>query len=112
MEYKIGDYVKVYNSNDVKNIVDSEIINDTIIYYMSDSTSFAEHQIVNGVSLDEHMNHISKDFVQSIPENYWRNEIDRCVESASKKIMLEKQNNDVSWVQDKVNWWKWQLKFK
>ena len=112
MKYKVGDYIKTNNSKDFIKIVDCETINGINLYYMSNNTSFAENQIVEISSYNDILKNDSKKFISSIPKSYWKNELDNCIEYSSKKIIEDKKNKKVSWLQENVRWLKWQLKFK
>jgi hypothetical protein len=45
MKYNIGEVVITFSTNEVKTIVESEIISDVEIYYMDDLTSYSSTQI-------------------------------------------------------------------
>jgi hypothetical protein len=45
MKYSIGDTVCVIKTNEIKKIIDFEIICDVEIYYMLDNTSYSENQL-------------------------------------------------------------------
>lgn len=44
---EIGSYICVYKTMEVKTIQEKEIINDEMIFYMSDSTSYHENEITD-----------------------------------------------------------------
>jgi len=46
MRYKIGDLVTVIKTNEIKTIIDCEIISDIYIYYMSDISSYSEDELL------------------------------------------------------------------
>lgn len=46
MKYKIGDLVTVIGTNEMKTIVDCEVISSINIYYMSDISSYSEDQLL------------------------------------------------------------------
>ena len=46
MKYKIGDLVTVIKTNEIKTIVDCEIILGIDIYYMSDISSYSEDELL------------------------------------------------------------------
>jgi hypothetical protein len=46
MKYKINELVVIEKCKSVKCISDSEVIQDVVIYYMSDNTSYSESQIL------------------------------------------------------------------
>jgi hypothetical protein len=46
MRYKIGDLVTVIKTNEIKTIIDCEIISDIDIYYMSDISSYSEDELL------------------------------------------------------------------
>jgi hypothetical protein len=50
MKYKINESVITLTCKSVKEIIDSEIISDVEIYYMSDKTSYSSEQLL---SMDE-----------------------------------------------------------
>jgi hypothetical protein len=100
MKYNIGDKVIVNNSKKIKTIVDSEIINEIEIYYMSDNTSFSVYDIKK---YDEFL---------EILNNMVDNQIDRAADFYLKKNSKIIEKNKVSWFQECYRWWKWQLTFK
>ena len=46
MRYKIGDLVTVIKTNEIKTIIDCEIISGIDIYYMSDISSYSEDELL------------------------------------------------------------------
>ena len=71
MEYRPGEVVILFSTNDVKTIVESEIIGDVEIYYMDDSTSYASTQIFSAEKfLTENMENICNAVVSELERNF------------------------------------------
>jgi hypothetical protein len=71
MEYRPGEVVILFSTNDVKTIVESEIIGDVEIYYMDDSTSYASTQIFSAKKfLTENMENICNAVVSEMERNF------------------------------------------
>lgn len=45
MKYQINEYVKIKSSNQIKKIVDFEVIGEIKLYYMSDLTAYPESDV-------------------------------------------------------------------
>jgi hypothetical protein len=72
MEYKIGEVVITYSTNEVKTIVESEIISDVEIYYMDDLTSYSSTQIYSAENfMKENLMSISKSIVSEMEQNFF-----------------------------------------
>lgn len=52
MRYKIGDLVTVIKTNEIKTIIDCEIISNVELYYMSDSTAYPSHELTKFKNLN------------------------------------------------------------
>ena len=50
MKYKIGQFITIKNTGEVKKVLDYENILGTNIYYMSDISSYSEDQIENSTT--------------------------------------------------------------
>jgi hypothetical protein len=71
MEYRSGDVVILFATNDIKTIVESEKIGGVEIYYMDDSTSYASTQIFSAEKfLKENMKNICKLVVSEMDQNF------------------------------------------
>jgi hypothetical protein len=72
MEYKIGEIVITISTNEVKTIVESEIISDVEIYYMDDLTSYSSTQIYSAENfMKENLMSISKSMVSEMEQNFF-----------------------------------------
>jgi hypothetical protein len=72
MEYRPGEVVILGSTNDVKTIVESEIIGDVEIYYMDDSTSYASTQIFSAKKfLTEDIESLCNAVVSEMTQNYF-----------------------------------------
>lgn len=72
MEYKIGEVVITYSTNEVKTVVESEIISDVEIYYMDDLTSYSSTQIYSAENfMKENLMSISKSIVSEMEQNFF-----------------------------------------
>lgn len=58
MKYKIGDLVIVIKTNEMKTIIDCEIISGINIYYMSDISSYSENQLLKIITEENFMYHL------------------------------------------------------
>jgi len=73
MEYKIGEIVITISTNEVKTIVESEIIGDVEIYYMDDLTSYSSTQIFSAKKfLEENRNSFVKDILIEMEEDFYK----------------------------------------
>jgi hypothetical protein len=73
MEYKIGEIVITISTNEVKTIVESEIISDVEIYYMDDLTSYSSTQIFSAKKfLEENRNSFVKDILIEMEEDFYK----------------------------------------
>lgn len=65
MMYEINSRVKIKKDDTIKMVVDAECILDTNVYYMSDNTSYGEHQISFEITkeYEELINKITPNFV-------------------------------------------------
>jgi hypothetical protein len=71
MEYKINEVVVTFSTNEVKTIVESEIIGDVEIYYMDDLTSYASHQIFSAKKLlEQNITEFAKCLLMEMEENF------------------------------------------
>lgn len=71
MEYRPGEVVVLFSTNDIKKIVESEKIGDVEIYYMDDSTSYASSQIFSAEKfLTENMEHICRLVVSKMEKDF------------------------------------------
>lgn len=72
MEYRPGEVVILLSTNDVKTIVESELIGDVEIYYMDDSTSYASAQIFSAKHfLVENMDSICDAVMSEMTRNFF-----------------------------------------
>jgi|688.fasta_scaffold729653_2 diphthamide biosynthesis methyltransferase len=72
MEYKIGEIVITISTNEVKTIVESEIISDVEIYYMDDLTSYSSTQIYSAENfMKENLMSLSKSMVSEMEQNFF-----------------------------------------
>lgn len=53
MMYKINDKVFVCKTNEFKTIIDSEIVGDVELYYMSDKTAYPVDELVSLTSCED-----------------------------------------------------------
>jgi hypothetical protein len=73
MEYKINEVVVTFSTNEVKTIVESEIIGDVEIYYMDDSTSYASTQIFSAKKfLEENRTSFVKSILMEMEEDFYK----------------------------------------
>ena len=111
MLYSENTKVKLKSSDTIKMIVDSEFIAGTNIYYMSDNTSYAEHQINFTVTPEyEHiMSKMTPDFVhthlidtEKIGQNIanWYNKQKR---KENEKIIISTTPPRTSWLRKIVS---------
>ena len=71
MEYKIGEVVITFYTNEVKTIVESEIISDVEIYYMEDCTSYSSDQIFSAKKfLEENRTSFVKSILMEMEEDF------------------------------------------
>jgi len=71
MEYKIGETVITFSTNEVKTIVESEMISDVEIYYMYDSTSYSSTQIFSAKKfLEENRTSFVKSILMEMEEDF------------------------------------------
>jgi hypothetical protein len=68
MIYEISDII-VVTGQKVKRIESSEIIYDKRIYYMSDKTSYAEHQILRCASENEIQKFCERELCQAVVDS-------------------------------------------
>lgn len=73
MKYKIREVVITYSTNEVKTIVESEIISDVEIYYMDDLTSYSSTQIYSAENfMKENLIRISESVVSEMEQNFFK----------------------------------------
>lgn len=73
MEYKIGETVITFSTNEVKTIVESEMISDVEIYYMDDLTSYSSTQIFSAKKfLEENRTNFVKSILMEMEENFYK----------------------------------------
>jgi hypothetical protein len=71
MEYKIGEVVITYSTNEVKTIVESEVISEVEIYYMEDCTSYSSNQIFSAKKfLEENRTSFVKAILMEMEEDF------------------------------------------
>jgi len=73
MEYKIGEVVITYSTNEVKTIVESEVISEVEIYYMEDCTSYSSNQILSAKKfLEENRTSFVKSILMEMEEDFYK----------------------------------------
>lgn len=71
MEYKIGETVITFSTNEVKTIVESEMISDVEIYYMDDFTSYSSTQIFSAKKfLEENRDNLVKSILMEMEDDF------------------------------------------
>jgi hypothetical protein len=72
MKYKVGEIIITCLTNEVKTIVDSEIISDVEIYYMDDSTSYSSIQIFSAKEfLGDNLTIFEKSIVMEMEQDFY-----------------------------------------
>ena len=73
MEYKIGETVITFSTNEVKTIVESEMISDVEIYYMDDLTSYSSTQIFSAKKfLEENRTNFVKSILMEMEDDFYK----------------------------------------
>ena len=72
MKYKIGEIVVTNSNNEVKTVVDFEIISDVEIYYMNDNTSYSSSQIFSAKEfLTENISYMSESIIYEMEQDFY-----------------------------------------
>lgn len=95
MKYSIGQSVFVGNSDKIKKIEFSEIINNINVYYFSDNTSCAEFQISKSLSYQD-------EFFMSINKN--KKSFNKLIDTKTHGEMISKYYDKNTTVLREVDW--------